>query len=175
MGVSQLLVFTLDAPRYALNLELVERVIRAAEITPLPKAPDWVLGVLNVHGQVLPVVDLRPRLNLPPRKMDPDHRFILARSGPRLVALLVDAVDGVHQTTEGETEDAQRFLPAAEYIHGIAQMQDHLVLICDLAQLLPFDGDPTSAAWLTETSAPSMPGDESIQWTPQATAARVGM
>ena len=57
----QIVVFALDEPRYALPLSAVERVVRAVEITPLPKAPEIVLGVINMQGQVVPAVDIRKR------------------------------------------------------------------------------------------------------------------
>jgi purine-binding chemotaxis protein CheW len=60
-----LVVFTLDARRYAVPLSTVERIIRAVEITPLPQAPEIVLGVINVQGRIIPVVNTRKRFRLP--------------------------------------------------------------------------------------------------------------
>ncbi len=59
------IVFTLDEQRYALHLSAVERVICVVEITPLPKAPEIVLGIINVGGQIIPVIDMRKRFRLP--------------------------------------------------------------------------------------------------------------
>jgi chemotaxis signal transduction protein len=60
-----LVVFTLDEQRYALHLDAVKRIVRAVEVTPLPKAPQIVLGVVNVQGKVIPVMNLRSRFSLP--------------------------------------------------------------------------------------------------------------
>lgn len=133
---NQILVFTLDEPRYALNLAAVERVVRAVEITPLPKAPEIVLGVINVQGQIVPVVDVRKRLHLPAREMHLDDQFIIARTSRRLVALVVDSVVGIRALADQEMVSAQQALPCAEYIHGVAKLADNLVLICDLDQFL---------------------------------------
>ncbi len=63
--LNQYVVFTLDEQRYVLHLSAVKRIIRVVEITPLPKAPDIVLDVVNVEGQIIPVVNIRKRFRLP--------------------------------------------------------------------------------------------------------------
>ena len=135
----QILLFTLDEPRYALNLSTVERVVRAAEIIPLPKTPEVVLGVINIEGEITLVVDIRQRLHLPARELDLDDQFILARTARRRVALVVDAVVGTRELKDGERVPAVQVLPGAEYIHSVAKLDGNLVLICDLDQFLSFD------------------------------------
>ena len=132
----QVLVFTLDEPRFALKLSAVERVVRAVDITPLPKAPEIVLGVINVQGQVVPVVDIRRGMRLPARDLTLDDQFILARTSRRLVALAVDAVVGVRDLAQSEMVNAEQVVPSAEYISGMAKLADGVVLICDLDQFL---------------------------------------
>jgi purine-binding chemotaxis protein CheW len=134
-----IVVFTLDEPRYALYLSAVERVVRAVEITPLPKAPEIVSGVINAQGRVLPVLDIRKRFRLPAREMKPDDRFIIARTSRRHVALAVDSVVGVHELTERELVNAKQALPFAQYLKGVAKVEDNLVLIHDLDQFLSLD------------------------------------
>ncbi|MBI4530070.1 MAG: chemotaxis protein CheW, partial [Candidatus Latescibacteria bacterium] len=79
----QLVVFTLDEQRYALHLSAVERVVCSVEVTPLPKAPEVVLGVINVQGQVLPVVNIRKRFQLPERGITLTDHFIVAQTARR--------------------------------------------------------------------------------------------
>src|ERR1700712_4788121 len=85
-----LIVFRLDDNRYGLRADAVERVVRTVEITPLPKAPPTVLGVINAEGQVIPVFDMRRRFQLPERMPDLSDHLIIARAGGRRVALAVD-------------------------------------------------------------------------------------
>jgi purine-binding chemotaxis protein CheW len=101
-------MFTLDEPRYALYLSAVERVVRAVEITLLPKAPDIVLGVINWQGKIIPVIDVRKRFRLPEREMDPDDRFIIARAAQRQVALAADSVVGIRELTDQEMVSAKQ-------------------------------------------------------------------
>lgn len=138
-GMVPLLVFTLDEPLYALPLDAVERVVRAVEITPLPKAPEIVLGAINAQGRVIPVVDLRRRFRLPAREMLPDDRFIIARTASRLVALAADDVAGVRECSPREMVLAADALPFAEYLQGVAKLEEGLVLITDLDAFLSLD------------------------------------
>ena len=133
---SQVVVFTLDEPRYALELSVVERVVRAVDITPLPRAPEVILGVINVQGQIVPVVDIRKRMRLPARELTVDDLFILARTSSRLVALVVDAVVGVRNLVQSEMVSAEQIVPSAGYISGMAKLADGVVLICDLDEFL---------------------------------------
>jgi purine-binding chemotaxis protein CheW len=134
-----IVVFTLDEPRYALPLSVVDCVVRAMEITPLPKAPEIVLGAINAQGRVIPVVDVRKRFRLAPREMNMDDRFIITRTSLRVVALVVDAVEGVRELAGREIVRANEALPFAEYLHGVAKTEQGLVLIYDLDRFLSLD------------------------------------
>ena len=76
--LNQLVVFFLNEQKYALYLPAVERVVSAIEVTPLPQAPDNVLGIINVMGKVIPVVNIRKRFGLPEREIDLSDQFIIA-------------------------------------------------------------------------------------------------
>jgi purine-binding chemotaxis protein CheW len=146
-------LFALDELRYAVYLSAVERVVRAVEITPLPKAPEIVLGVINVQGRVLPVLDIRKRFRLPAREMKPDDRFIIARTATRQVALVVDSVAGVHELTEAEMVSAKEALPFAQYLEGVVKLDGNLVLIHDLDQFLSLDEEKALDATLLKVKA----------------------
>lgn len=134
-----LVVFHLDDQRYALPLAAVQRVVRAVEVTPLPKAPDIVLGVVNVRGHVVPVVDLRRRFRLPARDIAPSDAFILARTPRRTVALVADAVGGVLESADDALVPAESVLPRLEYVEGIVKLRDGLILIHDPGKFLALD------------------------------------
>jgi purine-binding chemotaxis protein CheW len=79
----QYVVFTLDEQRYALYLHAVVRVVRIVEITPLPQTPEVIRGVVNVQGQVIPVVDIRKRFQLPEREPELGDQLIIANTACR--------------------------------------------------------------------------------------------
>ena len=138
-----LLVFTLDDWRYALELSTVERVYRAVAVTPLIGAPDIVLGIINVRGTVLPVVDIRRRFHLPVKNLIPDDQLIIAHSSGRLVALIVDDVAGVIECSGKDITPAGAIVPGMEYVEGVARLKDGIILIHDLARFLSLDEKTT--------------------------------
>lgn len=92
---ARLVTFRLEDQVLGLPLESVVRVERAAAVTPLPGAPPSLMGALNHHGRLLPVLDLRRRLRLPMRELAPDDQFLLVRCGLRVVVVPVDRVEGI--------------------------------------------------------------------------------
>jgi purine-binding chemotaxis protein CheW len=134
-----LVVFTLDGFRYGLRLSAVESVFRAVEITPLPDAPGIVLGIVNVQGRIVTVVDVRGRFRLPRREIDPGDMLVVARTARRPVALPVDEVTGVIMRTEEETVPASELVPGTRHVEGVVLMEDGLVLIHDLDAFLSLE------------------------------------
>ena len=144
----QYVVFSLDAQQFALQLSAVERVVRAVEVTPLPSAPELVLGVVNVFGQITPVFRTRQRFGLPEREIDVSDQFIIARARTRTVALVVDTVRGVHESIEQDMVAAERILPVMEHIEGVVKLKDGLMLIHDLDRFLSLEEEQTLDAAL---------------------------
>lgn len=136
---NQLVVFLLDEQRYALHLSVVERVVRAVEVTPLPKAPAIVLGVMNVQGRIIPVVNLRRRFRLPERDIGLGDQLIIAHTAKRPVALTADAVTSVVEISEQEIVSRETILPGLGYVTGAVKLDDGLVLIHDLDTFLSLD------------------------------------
>ncbi len=138
-SLDQYVIFTLDDQRYTLPLPEVERVVPAVYITPLPKAPDIVLGIITVQGRVIPVVNLRRRFRHPDRPIEPDDQFIIAQTQYRTVALSVDAVNGVVMIPRQETIPHSDILPNLEYVAGVVKLADETLLIHDLEDCLSLE------------------------------------
>lgn len=136
---NQYVVFVLDAQRYALHLSTVDRVVRAVHITPLSMAPNIVLGVVNMQGRVIPVINMRRRFRLPERGIALTDQLIVARTARRPVALLADAVTDVVECSEETLIAAQSIVPAVEYLEGVVKLMDGLVLVHDLDTFLSLE------------------------------------
>jgi purine-binding chemotaxis protein CheW len=136
-----LVAFSLDDHAYALHLRAVERVVRIVEVTRLPDAPGIVVGIVNVRGQVIPVVDVRKRFLMPGRDPHLSDQLILARTSRRAVALIADAVSGVVECDEADVIVAEAILPGMEYVKGIAKLKDRMLLIHDLDRFLSLEED----------------------------------
>lgn len=134
-----LVVFTLDDQRYALHLSAVERTIRMVEITPLPKAPETVLGVINVKGRIVPALDIRRRFGLPERKMGLSDHLIIARTAKRTVALAVDGTDGVIERPARDIIPPGLIVPGLEHVEGVVKLEDGMVFIHDLDGFLSLE------------------------------------
>ncbi|NMO22383.1 purine-binding chemotaxis protein CheW [Pyxidicoccus fallax] len=132
----EVLLFTLEGQRYGLPAGDVRELVRAARLTPLPRAPAVVEGLLNLRGELLPVLDLRRRFRHPPRSLSPLDHFIVARAGPRRVVLRVDRAEGLRVLAPGEWDDTPRELPGVGYVAGAAKLEDGLVLVHDLRAFL---------------------------------------
>lgn len=136
---ARVVTFALDALRYALYLSVVERVVRAVEITPLPKAPEIVVGVINVQGRIIPMVNVRKRFRLPERNVTLNDQFIIAHTSKRAVALVVDTVHGVAEYGEDMLTPAEEIVAGLEYVDGIVRLRDGMVLIHNLESFLSLE------------------------------------
>ena len=144
MNTTLLLVaFTLDEGHYALDLSAVERITQTVEITLLPEAPDIILGIINIKGKIIPVVNIRRRFRLSEKDIEPTNRLIIARTLKRTVALVVDVVLGVIETPEDRVVKADTVLPGLDYVQGVVKMEDGMILIHDLNKFLSLEEEQT--------------------------------
>lgn len=132
-------VLGFDDLRVALPLLFVTRVVRAVHLTPLPGAPDIVLGVIDAGGEVVPAVNMRRRFRLPERDMALTDQIVIARTRLRPVALVADTVHGIFEYTGPDIASADTILPGLEYVDGVARLDDGLVLIHNLDRFLSLD------------------------------------
>ncbi len=132
----EVLLFELNQQRYALPSSGVQELTRACAVQALPTAPAMILGVLNLRGQVVPVIDMRRRLALPDTALDPNDYFVFARVGQRLVALRVDRLLGIQELDETPTAEAPHLPPSLLYVSGVAAVADGVIFIYDLDQFL---------------------------------------
>ena len=138
-SVIELVEFALDGRRYGLLLSTVARVVRMVDVTPLPKAPEIVLGVINVRGQVIPVVNIRRRFRLPEREPTLSDHIVIARTTRRTAALITDSVAGVFECLEREVVPSQAIAPGIQYVAGVVKLSDGMVLVHDLDRFLSLD------------------------------------
>ncbi|HUW06952.1 MAG TPA: chemotaxis protein CheW [Williamwhitmania sp.] len=134
-----IVLFNLDGQHYGLYLAAVDRVVPVVEIASLPKAPDIVMGVVNFHGEIIPVINVRKRFNLPIRALELNDQLIIARTSKRLVALVVDSVLGVHELKNSQLVNIEESFRYTNYLAGIAKVDDDIVLIHDLEKFLSLD------------------------------------
>ncbi|MBI5570212.1 MAG: purine-binding chemotaxis protein CheW [Desulfomonile tiedjei] len=135
----QLVVFSLDGQHYALNLTCVERIVRAVEVTHVPDAPETILGVINVEGEIIPVVNTRRRLGLPDREIELQDLFIIIRHNAQRLALLGDEVMPVLEIPAQQVVASDRVLPGSGYVQGVAKLDEGMVIVLTVEKMLSFD------------------------------------
>jgi purine-binding chemotaxis protein CheW len=125
--------------RLALPLGAVDRAVLAVELTPLAQAPAVVLGIISVAGDLLPVVDLRPRFRLPQREIVPTDYMLLLRTPKRRVALLTSGLEGIIEVDAGAQVDMATILPGVPHLQGVIKREDGLILVQDVDATLSVD------------------------------------
>jgi len=134
--LNQLVAFILGQQQYALPLTTVQRVVRMAEVTPLPKAPEIVLGVIDFQGTIIPVMSMRKRFGLSEPETSLSDQLVVADTATRRVALVVNSVTGVVERTVTEVTKAEKIVPGLQYVEGITRLEDGILFIHNLEHFL---------------------------------------
>ena len=163
---AQIVTFRLGDDLFAADINEVERVLRYTEPTPVPNVPAWVQGVIEYRSQVVPVIDLRARFELPLRPVDGATRLIVLTAGGEWIAAMVDAVLEVVPLAESQLAPPPPLFGglSAEFLRGILRRHDRLIIVLDVARListkerLAFDrAQRLEMAALAVVSAPTVP------------------
>jgi len=134
----QLVVFLLAGELYGVDIHQVREIIRVPEVTRVPRTPDFVEGVINLRGSVIPVIDLRKRFLMPPGAEDADRRIVVVEMGEQTLGVIVDAVSEVLRLEGDRIEPPSPYIVSldTQYITGIARLEDRLVILLDLNRVL---------------------------------------
>ncbi len=138
---SAALVFEVGGQRYGLPVSKVVQIVEMVSITTLPGAPPIVAGVINYHGQVIPAIDVRRRLDLPSQPWSLRTPIVIASIEGHTAGLVVDTVSGVVEVGETQISAPEQIFtpetaPARQLVTGVARLADGLLLILDLAAFL---------------------------------------
>lgn len=137
-AVLQCVTFRLDEETYGINVMQVQEVLRVTEIAPVPGAPDYVLGIINLRGNVVTVIDTRERLGLGSKDRDESTRIVIIEADKLVVGILVDAVAEVVDLRASEIESPPSVGndESSKYIQGVASRDGELLILVDLNKLL---------------------------------------
>ncbi|GAB6068077.1 chemotaxis protein CheW [Methylothermus subterraneus] len=134
----QWVTFRLGNETYGINVMQVQEVLRVSEIAPVPGAPDYVLGIINLRGNVVTVVDTRRRFGLPPKEPDSASRIVIVEAAGQVIGILVDSVAEVVELRSAEIEAAPNAgtEDRARYIQGVTSRDGKLLILVDLNKFL---------------------------------------
>jgi purine-binding chemotaxis protein CheW len=134
----QLVTFSIGEEEFGVDILKVQEIIRTMEITKVPRAQDFVEGVINLRGKVIPIIDLRRRFGLDSKNHDKHTRIIVIEINNMIVGFVVDSVSEVLRIPAGTVEPPPPVVAGleSEYISGVGKLQDRLLILLDLDKLL---------------------------------------
>ncbi|MCP3909103.1 MAG: chemotaxis protein CheW [Oceanicoccus sp.] len=134
----QWVTFRLEGEIYGINVMQVQEVLRYTEIAPVPGAPAYVLGIINLRGNVVTVIDTRHRFGLPTTEVTDQTRVVIIEADSHVVGILVDAVAEVVYLRQSEIETAPNVGndESARFIQGVCNKNNQLLILVELDKLL---------------------------------------
>lgn len=136
--VLQWVTYRLGEETYGINVMQVQEVLRYTEIAPVPGAPVYVLGIINLRGNVVTVIDTRARFGLEPAETSDNTRIVIIESDEQVVGILVDSVAEVVYLRTSEIDSAPNVgtEESAKFIQGVSNRDGELLILVDLNKLL---------------------------------------
>jgi purine-binding chemotaxis protein CheW len=144
----QVVVFEIAGESYGVDIARVQEIIRPPAITAVPRAPEYVEGVVNLRGRVIPVINLRNRFGLPDTERDRSSRIVVLEISGQTIGVAVDAVSEVLRVPQDVIEAPGATLtgPQTAHLRGIAKLDERLVILLDLDRLIDADEAHAHAA-----------------------------
>jgi purine-binding chemotaxis protein CheW len=133
--------FHLGSEEYGVDIAQVQEIIRMVEITHVPRAPHFMEGVINLRGQLIPIIDLRTRFAMPRAETTKSTRIVVTEIGSKRVGIVVDSVSEVLNIPLEQVEDAPDMIAGVgtEYIQGVGKVGDRLIILLDLTMVITGD------------------------------------
>ncbi len=134
----QVVSFKLGSEEYGVDIAQVQEINRMVAVTHVPRAPQFMEGVINLRGQLIPIIDLRARFGMPRAEHTKNTRIVVTEIGAKRVGMVVDSVSEVLRLPVDQIEDAPEMLTGVdtEYIRGVGKIEDRLIILLDLARII---------------------------------------
>ncbi|MBE9537396.1 MAG: chemotaxis protein CheW [Proteobacteria bacterium] len=134
----QLVSFKLGSEEFAIDILNIQEIIRTVEVTTVPRAPQFVEGVINLRGKVIPIIDLRKRFGLPSIENTKNTRIVVVDFDNKVVGLVVDGVSEVLRLPASTIEPPPPMLAGidSDYISGVGKLDDRLLIMLDISRVL---------------------------------------
>lgn len=138
MELLQLVSFFIGNEEFGVDILYVQEINRMSQVTKVPNAPDFVNGVINLRGRVIPVIDLRLKFGMPPKEPDKNTRIIVMEVSGKTVGFIVDSVNEVLRIPKNVTEAPPELAMGvnSEYIKSVGKLEDRLLILIDLEKIL---------------------------------------
>jgi purine-binding chemotaxis protein CheW len=134
----QVVSFKLGSEEYGVDIAQVQEINRMVAVTHVPRAPQFMEGVINLRGQLIPIIDLRARFGMTRAEHTKSTRIVVTEVGTKRVGMVVDSVSEVLRLPTDQIEDAPEMITGVdtEYIRGVGKIEDRLIILLDLAKII---------------------------------------
>ncbi len=134
----QVVTFALAREEYGVDIAQVQEINRMVTITHVPRAPQFMEGVINLRGQLIPIIDLRSRFGMERAERTKNTRIVVTEIGTKRIGMVVDSVSEVLRIPVEQIEDAPDLVAGVdtEYIRGVGKMGDRLIIMLDLGRVI---------------------------------------
>jgi purine-binding chemotaxis protein CheW len=134
----QVVSFKLGSEEYGVDIAQVQEINRMVAVTHVPRAPQFMEGVINLRGQLIPIIDLRTRFGMPRTEHTKHTRIVVTEIGAKRVGMVVDSVSEVLRLPVDQIEAAPDMITGVdtEYIRGVGKIEDRLIILLDLAKII---------------------------------------
>jgi purine-binding chemotaxis protein CheW len=139
----QLVSFTIGGEEFGVDILKVQEINRMLEVTRVPNAPEYVDGVINLRGKVIPIIDLRRRFSMERKEHDKNTRIVVVELRGKIIGFVVDAVSEVLRIPRSVTEPPPRIVSGvdAAFITAVGKLEDRLLILMDLDKVLTLNED----------------------------------
>lgn len=134
--ISKLVVFELSGQRFALDIASVEQIVRIVEINSLPEMPEYIAGVINFHGEIIPVLDMHFLFNRNHKEIELSDQLIIVKSSSLKCALWVDRANKVIDINVDDTQSTGDIMDGVPYLKGIVKDNEGMVFISDIDKFI---------------------------------------
>ena len=134
----QVVSFKLGAEEYGVDIAQVQEINRMVAVTHVPRAPEFMEGVINLRGQLIPIIDLRTRFGMPRTEHTKNTRIVVTEIGTKRVGMVVDSVSEVLRLPVDQIEPAPEMITGVdtEYIRGVGKIEDRLIILLELGRII---------------------------------------
>jgi purine-binding chemotaxis protein CheW len=152
-GTREVLVFILGAEEYGVDILKVQEIRGYEKVTPIPAAPEFLKGIVNLRGTIVPIVDLRVKFALPDPRYDATTVVVILRVAGRVIGMVVDAVSDVVRLAPNDVKQAPQLgsIVDSSFLAGLATQGERMVMLLDIEKLLSA-GDMNLLARVAEAS-----------------------
>lgn len=153
-NIAQFVAFSIESQKYAFRIEQIQEIVILDQVTKTPQVPDYVEGVANLRGSIIPIINLRKLFGIAPKPIDDETRTIVVNVGHRTIGCTVDTVSQVVRIAADDIRPAPDTVTAhgASYIAGFARVKDELIVLLEVEELL----DPQKLEQVSKVTLPDL-------------------